>query len=195
MRLVPVLVVVSLAGGICGCVALPRMTPDAVQAESSPSRSRVAAPPAGFTDFCERAPVQCPAATGPVARLSFNGELWDVLTGVNAAINHAIAPVDDKAHYGMNEYWTIPVDGYGDCDDYVLTKRRALIDAGVSESALRIAIVFTSRFVRHTVLIVATDRGNYVLDNLRSEIVTWDKTEYGWIKGQDPASRSGWAYF
>lgn len=195
MRLLPVLVVVSLASGICGCASLP--PPDAAQTESSPaqSRTRMAAPPPGFTDFCERSPDQCPAATATRTHLSFSAETWSILETVNTTINHSIAPEDDMSHYGRDEYWTIPADGYGDCDDYVLTKRRALIAAGIPETALRIAIVFTSRFVRHTVLIVATDKGNYVLDNLRGEIVTWDKTDYGWIKGQDPASRSGWAYF
>jgi predicted transglutaminase-like cysteine proteinase len=114
---------------------------------------------------------------------------------VNAATNGAIAPRADIAHYGIEEYWTIPTDGYGDCDDYVLAKRSALIALGIPEPALRIAIVFTPRFVRHTVLIVATDKGTYVLDNLRSDIVSWDKADYGWIKRQDPLSRSGWSYF
>jgi predicted transglutaminase-like cysteine proteinase len=127
--------------------------------------------------------------------LSLNAETWDTLEGVNTAINLAIAPKADLIHYGVDEYWTIPVDGYGDCDDYVLAKRSALIAKGVPESALRIAIVFTPRFVRHTVLIVSTDKGTFVLDNLRNEIVSWDKAEYGWIKRQDPMSRSGWAYF
>jgi predicted transglutaminase-like cysteine proteinase len=127
--------------------------------------------------------------------LSLNAETWDMLEGVNTAINLAIAPKADLIHYGVDEYWTIPADGYGDCDDYVLAKRSALIAKGVPESALRIAIVFTPRFVRHTVLIVSTDNGTFVLDNLRDEIVSWDKAEYGWIKRQDPTSSSGWAYF
>jgi predicted transglutaminase-like cysteine proteinase len=127
--------------------------------------------------------------------LPLDAKAWETLEGVNTATNLAITPKADLVHYGLDEYWTIPADGYGDCDDYVLAKRSALIARGIPESALRIAIVFTPRFIRHTVLIVSTDKGTFVLDNLRNEIMSWDKAEYGWIKCQDPASRSGWAYF
>jgi predicted transglutaminase-like cysteine proteinase len=160
-----------------------------------PSRIRVAKPPPGFVAFCERSPGQCTVAASSTRPLALDAETWETLNGVNTATNLAIAPKADLGHYGIEEYWTIPTDGYGDCDDYVLTKRSALIARGIPESALRIAVVFTPRFVRHTVLIVATDKGTYVLDNLRNEIVTWNAAEYGWIKHQDPASSSGWAYF
>lgn len=170
---------------------------DAAQPKQSPATSlvRIAKPPPGFVDFCARRPDQCLGEPAGPRQVSFTPETWTILSSVNSAINLAVAPEDDKSHYGTEEYWTLPLDGYGDCDDYVMAKRHALMAAGIPESALRIAIVFTSRFVRHTVLIVATDSGNYVLDNLRNDIVTWDKAEYGWIKGQDPASSSGWAYF
>jgi predicted transglutaminase-like cysteine proteinase len=41
------------------------------------------------------------------------------------------------------EHWDIGADGYGDCDDYALAKRMALIEAGLPMRALRIAIVRT----------------------------------------------------
>ena len=51
--------------------------------------------------------------------------------------------MDDQRHYGRAEYWNIPTDGYGDCEDYALTKRRDLIAAGFPAQALRIAVVLT----------------------------------------------------
>ena len=98
----------------------------------------------------------------------------------------------DATHYGKEEYWTIPTDGYGDCEDYVLAKRQVLIHLGLPEPALRIAVVITPRLVRHAVLTVVTDEGNFVLDNLRDDILPWDGTDYVFIKRQDPASVSGW---
>jgi predicted transglutaminase-like cysteine proteinase len=169
--------------------------PAANSTEPSSPHVRLAKAPPGFIAFCERAPGQCAAAPAVSTTLLLDARTWETLERVNAATNGAIVPRADIAHYGIEEYWTIPTDGYGDCDDYVLAKRSALIALGIPESALRIAIVFTPRFVRHTVLIVATDKGTYVLDNLRSDIVSWDKADYGWIKRQDPASRSGWSYF
>jgi predicted transglutaminase-like cysteine proteinase len=53
-------------------------------------------------------------------------------------------------------------------------------------------VVLTPNFVRHAVLTVATDEGNFVLDNLHDEIVAWDKTQYVFLERQDPASVSGW---
>jgi predicted transglutaminase-like cysteine proteinase len=185
-----------------GCTSLgsvPLATSDAGSISSTSTspllRTRLAKPPPGFVAFCERSPGQCTAGESSARPLLLDTGTWETLERVNTATNLAIAPKADSIHYGMEEYWTIPTDGYGDCDDYVLAKRSALIARGIPESALSIAIVFTPRFVRHTVLIVATDKGTYVLDNLRNEIVSWNKAEYGWIKHQDPASSSGWAYF
>ena len=111
---------------------------------------------------------------------------------VNIAMNRAILSKEDSDHYGRAEFWTIPIDGYGDCDDYVLVKRKALLNLGFPEPALRIAEVFTARFVRHEVLVVSTDKANYVLDNLKDDVTTWDRTDYAWLKWQDPDSPSGW---
>ena len=108
-------------------------------------------------------------------------------------MNRAIRPEEDIDHYGRIEFWTIPLDGFGDCDDYVLVKRKALLNLGFPEPALRIAEVFLAGLERHAVLTVKTDRGNFVLDNLRDDVVAWNRTDYAWIKWQDPKSRSGWS--
>jgi predicted transglutaminase-like cysteine proteinase len=118
--------------------------------------------------------------------------LRHTLEEVNIAFNKAFVAEDDTAHYGKEEYWNIPTDGYGDCEDYVVAKRQVLIHLGLPEPALRIAVVLTPSFVRHAVLTVVTDEGNFVLDNLHDEVVAWDKTEYVFLERQDPASVSGW---
>jgi predicted transglutaminase-like cysteine proteinase len=196
--------VLVLAWGVGGCALLHdhspvELVPGAhVPAGASGSRIstqvRIARPPPAFLDFCKRLPEQC-VTPSDEQTLQFSDESWNSLQQVNAAVNWVVAPLADQLHFGAEEYWTIATDGYGDCDDYVLTKRKALIEMGFPLSALRIAVVFTPRLERHTVLVVATDKGHYVLDNRRNEIVTWDKTDYGWIKGQNPASSTGWAYF
>jgi predicted transglutaminase-like cysteine proteinase len=117
---------------------------------------------------------------------------WLALQEINEAVNRAIKPMDDLKHYGRVEYWNIPTDGFGDCEDYALTKRRDLMAAGFPASALRIAVVITWRNERHAVLTVATDRGDYVLDNLTRTIRSWDDTDYQWIERQDPNNAWGW---
>jgi predicted transglutaminase-like cysteine proteinase len=121
--------------------------------------------------------------------------MWSKLATINASVNDAIWPLDDERHFGRAEYWTIPTDGYGNCHDYALTKRKELADAGFSRRALRVAIVITPRNGRHAILTVATDKGDYVLDNLTNDILPWDKTGYVWIARQDEKNDWGWVTF
>jgi len=152
---------------------------------------RVAAPN-GFMAFCLRNPDQCSAPDDQAQTVPFDDHLWDMLKAVNEQVNRTVTNEDDKAHYGRAEYWTIVTDGYGDCEDFALTKRKELIDAGFPEKALRIAIGRTWRDELHAVLTVATDCGDYVLDNRTWEILPWNRTEYRWVSRQDANNPMGW---
>ena len=159
---------------------------------SIPLRGRPAKPPSGYIGFCQRFPDQCTAPAGAPRQVHMTETLRHTLEAVNLAFNEAIVAEDDITHYGKEEYWNIPTDGYGDCEDYVLAKRQVLIHLGLPEPALRIAVVLTSNFVRHAVLTVVTDEGSFVLDNLHDEVIAWDKTEYLFLERQDPGSVTGW---
>jgi len=152
---------------------------------------RVAAPN-GFMAFCLRNPDQCSAPADQAQTVTFDEHLWDTLEAVNERVNRTVTNEDDKAHYGRAEYWTIVTDGYGDCEDFALTKRKELIDSGLPEKALRVAIVRTWRKELHAVLTVATDRGDYVLDSRTWEILPWNRAEYVWISRQDANDPMGW---
>ena len=151
-----------------------------------------AAAPAGFISFCLRFPDQCTAPANAPSGIVETALVWQTLSRVNSAINGAIAPEDDRDHYGRAEYWTIPTDGLGDCDDYALAKRKALIDAGFPQNALRVAVVRTWYGERHTVLTVATDRGDYVLDNLRPDVLAWTGADYTWVERQAADNPWNW---
>jgi len=112
--------------------------------------------------------------------------------GQPAGKQHDLARGRPEA-FGRPEYWTIPTDGYGSCHDYALAKRKELIDIGLPQRALRVAILTTRSNERHAVLTIATDKGDYVLDNLRQDIRPWLDTGYTWIARQDTSSASGWA--
>jgi predicted transglutaminase-like cysteine proteinase len=86
----------------------------------------------------------------------------------------------------------VPVDGEGDCEDYVLAKRKMLTLLGVPAPALRITVAFNKNRVRHAVLTVVTNRGDYVLDNLQDELLPPDQLGYAWVERQDSTSRTGW---
>lgn len=116
------------------------------------------------------------------------------LNEINRTINRAIRPVSDQAAFGKAEYWTVPsgVGAVGDCEDYVLAKRQALIEAGTPAEALSIAVVRTRRQDLHTVLLVATADGEVVLDNLSPWIVSWRDAPYSWRERQARGSALTW---
>jgi predicted transglutaminase-like cysteine proteinase len=111
---------------------------------------------------------------------------------VNRYVNAAIAPVTDQDLYGKVEVWTYPTAGKGDCEDYVLLKRRMLIQRGWPESTLLITVVRDENNEGHAVLTARTDQGDLVLDNKRQEIVAWTKTGYIFIKQQSNRNPLVW---
>ena len=161
-------------------------------ADAMPDSQIIADLPAGFLSFCMRFADQCKSPDNAATSLALTPASWASLQQVNDNFNRAIRPKTDQAHYGRAEYWNIPTDGYGDCEDYALSKRKALIDAGFPAPALRIALVLTRTQERHAVLTVTTDHGDFVLDNLRREIIGWNQTGYEWIERQDPTRAWGW---
>jgi predicted transglutaminase-like cysteine proteinase len=75
------------------------------------------------------------------ARIDLTPERWNLLYQVNSFVNRKIAPVSDQELYGQPEYWTYPTDA-GDCEDYLLLKKRYLEKIGLPAEALRITVVF-----------------------------------------------------
>ena len=149
--------------------------------------------PAGFISFCVRNPDQCASAKDAPDVVTLDQDLWTKLVLANDSVNTRVRPLDDLPHHGRAEYWTLVVDGYGDCEDSALTKRKALIDAGLPAGALRVATALTHRGNRHAVLTVATDKGDYVLDNLNPYILPWSETGYTWIARQDAHNAWSWS--
>ncbi|WP_119154283.1 transglutaminase-like cysteine peptidase [Caldimonas tepidiphila] len=82
---------------------------------------------------------------------------------VNRDVNTATRYVSDEELYGRPEHWTI-ARGAGDCEDYALAKRAALLAAGADPAHLRLATAWIASGEYHLVLIATTDRGEYVLD-------------------------------
>ncbi|MFO3797509.1 MAG: transglutaminase-like cysteine peptidase [Anaerolineales bacterium] len=126
--------------------------------------------PLGFQLLCLQQPQECRG--GGSSSVSLTDSLLSVIERVNSQVNRAIRPQNDRA----GDVWTVGARA-GDCEDYVLTKRRALINAGLPPSALRIAYV-KAQGVDHAILVVKTDVSDLVLDNLASNIVPLRSTGY-----------------
>lgn len=111
---------------------------------------------------------------------------------INRAVNSQVREISDQQQWRKTEKWSLPTARGGDCEDFALLKKRELMRAGVAPSKLLIATVLDRRRQAHAVLVLRTDRGDYVLDNLTNRMLPWQKTGYSFIRMQDPRSASGW---
>lgn len=162
--------------------------------------------PPGFTIFCEEFPTEC-EPTSPVAPLKMS-EWKAVLDRVNRDVNAAITYQADAGHIDEEnaeilyervgrgdvpdgDRWAISPE-FGDCDDYTVTKRQKLIDAGAPRGALRIAYVLPVEAEPHLFLIVATDEGDFVLDNRSSEIYELERAMITRLSMQDAVDPRTW---
>jgi predicted transglutaminase-like cysteine proteinase len=149
-------------------------------------------PPLGYVTFCQLHKLDC-RPRGPFAdRMQLTAARLSELKQVNDQVNTTVTPMTDLEHYGKVDWWTYPVDGKGDCEDYVLEKRRRLIARGWPESTLLITVVRDEDNEGHAILTVRTDKGDFVLDNKRREIVRWGGTPYVFIKEQSQRNPLLW---
>jgi predicted transglutaminase-like cysteine proteinase len=117
---------------------------------------------------------------------------WRFLLDTNARVNRDIEPVTDMDQWGVAEKWSYPTTGKGDCEDYVLEKRRRLIAAGWPRQALLITVVRDKKGDGHAVLMVKTDRGDFILDNQEAKVKLWTETGYRFLKRQSEQSPNHW---
>jgi len=105
-------------------------------------------------------------------------------------VNAMIKPMTDQEHWGVEDRWDYPDDGYGDCEDIQLLKRKLLMEAGLPRRALRMTVVLDQARAGHAVLMVRTDRGDFILDNQRSSVLPWSATGYEYIKREGAEGRA-----
>ncbi|MGD9915251.1 MAG: transglutaminase-like cysteine peptidase [Rhizobiaceae bacterium] len=147
--------------------------------------------PIGHYEFCKANPAECSVRSKGVRPQQLTQALLDTLKSVNASVNHAIKPMNDLDLYGKDEVWAYP-DGAGDCEDYVLEKRRALNQRGLSYANLLITVVRKPDGEGHAVLTVRTDGGDLVLDNLTDKVKDWNDTGYRFLKRQSSEHSGRW---
>ena len=178
-------------------VALIAFLPPAIAAQidmSSPAFAEITGPtsiPVGAAEFCKSHRDECVPNAAVVDAVELTEGLWTQLLQVNADVNGTVVPVTDEQLYQVAEYWTYP-DGYGDCEDFALEKRRVLVADGWDPSTLLIAVVREANGNGHAVLMVRTDRGDLVLDNREGMIMVWTETPYQFVKRQSQANPGQW---
>lgn len=140
---------------------------------------RFAAAPAAFVEFCANYAAQC-LSTGGSPDVALDATKWDELRSINASVNGRITPMPDAPG---EDHWTLGASR-GDCDDYAVQKRKELQDRGWPSASLSLAAAYLPGNVGHLVLVVRTDRGEFVLDNLRDVILPADRVTYRWVARQ-----------
>jgi predicted transglutaminase-like cysteine proteinase len=141
--------------------------------------------------FCVRYPADCKSDPAESERIELNGETSKLLNRINQDVNAAISPTVKGFGPDLKDGWTIsPVTG--DCNDYAVTKRHELLQNGLPARALRLSVVKTASGIGHLVLVVATTKGDLVLDNLTETIRPWQNTDYHWLKIQSAADARFW---
>ena len=154
--------------------------------------SEVTQPPRGWVELCIEYEPECRTRPSAPREVMLTTKAWKDLERVNLWVNTHIQPMTDLEHWGVVERWNYPDDGYGDCEDYVLLKRRMLMQSGWPREALLVTVVRDNEDEGHAVLTVITDKGDYVLDNKNSFIVLWSDTGYKFVKRQSQSDPNVW---
>lgn len=151
--------------------------------------------PLGWRKLCDReAEVCAPTAAprpGAVVTLDMSGH--DQLARFNARMNAAFRPALDPEAYGEDDLWRTPEPGEAaDCEDFALAKRAKLIAAGWPAEAVLIAVVKGDSSPYHAVLVLRTDQGEVVLDNLTDAVKGWRESGYEWVVRQSAWAPETW---
>ena len=148
--------------------------------------------PIGWVEFCADNPRDCRTGATQARDIVMTQAAWKDLLRVNRWVNETVKPMTDMEHWGVIEKWSYPTDGYGDCEDYVLLKRKMLMDAGWPREALLITVVRDKKGEGHAVLTVKSDKGEFILDNQNEDVVAWTDTGYRFVKRQSQNDPNTW---
>ncbi len=115
-----------------------------------------------------------------------------IVKAINLRVNRRIRAVSDQNQYGTKEYWTLPMQGSGDCEDFALQKKFELMQNGLDPTKLLIATVLNTNRSGHAVLVYRSSEGDLILDNVTNRIKSWKETRYLFLRIQDPNHPDRW---
>lgn len=188
-------VIVAIGLACASCFAAGEAISQTLAALPSTSPSAPAAgearPIAGWTDFCRRLPAECAFDPAEPAAIALTGAAWTAIVSVNRRVNARISAITDADHWGVPDRWDLPTDEAGDCEDFQLLKRKLLAGSGLPRRAMRMTVVIDEKNEGHAVLMIRTDRGDFILDNKTDAVLHWFDTGYVFVK-RESQERIGW---
>lgn len=154
---------------------------------------RPALAPLAHTVFCLKYPADCevPKVVVRDSPLKLTSKRWRELEQVNANVNRSIVPQPNTRGLAAEKWLIAP--RAGECHDYAVTKRHQLIALGWPARDLLLSEVIVSTGEHHLVLLVRTDAGDFVADNLTPDIRVWYKTPYQWLRVQTSSNPMIWS--
>ena len=190
------LVTISLFTGFVGCLlAGDAQARDRLSLQAAAAPAIVEASPAlapfQHVRFCLRYPAECRSDPTEKDQVELSDQTSELLNRVNRSVNTAITPTLKAYGSNIEDRWTI-APTLGDCNDYAVTKRHELVADGLPARALRLSVVKTASGIGHLVLVVTTNKGDLVLDNLTDAIRPWQRTSYQWLKIQSAEDARFW---
>ena len=126
--------------------------------------------PIGWVEFCVEYDPECKTKPSAARDVVLSSQAWKDLVRINRAVNTSVKPMTD----------------------YVLQKRKMLMQAGWPREALLITVVRDKNNDGHAVLTVKSDKGEYVLDNQTDDIVLWSDTGYRFVMRQSQSDPNVW---
>jgi predicted transglutaminase-like cysteine proteinase len=184
-----------LARALLIAVAAGLSSAASVQAENKGSLSMVTggvtSQPIGHYEFCQKYAAECNVRNKLTAPPRVTDYGWKLVREINASVNNSIIAMTDQEIYGRDEVWEYPTTA-GDCEDYVLLKRKMLIENGFSVSDLLITVVRKPDGEGHAVLTLRTTEGDFILDNLSDDVKLWTNTPYTYLKRQASFNTGRW---
>ena len=148
--------------------------------------------PYGWVEFCQRYRGECDGGKTVAQDVVLTAKSMREIERINNWVNTHVEPVSDMDHWGVVDRWDYPTDGKGDCEDYVLLKRRMLAEQGFPQQALLVTVVKDKNNDGHAVLTVKTDHGDFILDNLADDVKGWRQSGYKFVKRQSQNDQNVW---
>lgn len=146
-------------------------------------------PPPGFLSFCSAEPEICSTEGVPQFAMLTEDRRAE-LERINRGINHRIRERPDSPSGVAADDWRVP-QSVGDCEDFAIAKKKALLDSGWPASSLLLTVGWLGD-EGHTVLTVRTSEGDLILDNRTDAIQTWSETPYRYFARQAPGVGDQW---
>ena len=180
--------------------------PLAPSASSALIETETVQPPRAYRRLCNQEPGMCDAERAAQILAPYEARLTGMfgedalkiepvvltearmrqLEQVNDAVNVTIVPQPDMG----GDVWSLGAL-VGDCEEYVLMKRELLMRLGWPRSALRITVVHDGAGY-HAVLVVNTDRGDFVLDNLVAYVSRAENSPYEFVVAESRERPGSW---